>query len=137
MKIPKPILAAFPVLFFVGLLLGNLFFFRTQEQGQKLYALHCSSCHMEKGEGLAGLIPPLKNADWLAQNPEKIACIIRYGQKGKVLVNGITYNHPMPANLKLSDTEIHNLTNFILSNFENQVPKRTFEQIVKDLQSCH
>lgn len=136
MKIPKTILAVFPVLFFVGLLIGNLLFFRTQEQGRQLYIEHCSLCHMENGEGLAGLIPPLKKADWLAKNPEKIACIIRYGQKGEVKVNGITYNHPMPPNLKLSDIEIHNLTNFILSNFENNISKRTFEQIIKDLQTC-
>ncbi len=91
---------------------------------------------MENGEGLAGLIPPLRKADWLAKNPEKIACIIRYGQKEEIQVNGATYNHPMPANLQLSDVEIHNLTNFLLTNFENSLPKRTFEQIVKDLQTC-
>ncbi|MCS6794508.1 MAG: cytochrome c [Raineya sp.] len=137
MRLPKSVLAVFPVLFFIGLLLGNLFFFKTQEQGQKLYAQHCASCHMEKGEGLANLIPPLAEADWLAQNPEKVACIIRYGQTGEVRVNGKTYNHPMPANLQLSDTEIHNITNFILSNFGNKVSKRTFEQITKDLRTCH
>lgn len=137
MKLPKALLAALPVVIFVALLLGNLLYFRTQEQGQRLYRQHCALCHMDNGEGLADLIPPLKNADWLAKNPSKIACVIRYGQQGEIQVNGKTYNHPMPANLELSEVEIHNLVNFLLANFDNRLPKRTLEQISKDLQACH
>lgn len=132
----KIILAALPILFFVGLLIGNLFVFRVKEQGKVLYETHCSSCHMEQGQGLAQLIPPISKSDWIAQNNEKLACIIRYGQQGEVMVNGTLYNQPMPANLKLTDIEIHNLINYIVRNFGNKSPKRSLEQVQQDLNNC-
>jgi mono/diheme cytochrome c family protein len=132
----KIILAALPILFFVGLLIGNLFVFRVKEQGKVLYETHCSSCHMEQGQGLAQLIPPISQSDWIAKNNEKLACVIRYGQQGEVLVNGTAYNQPMPANLKLTDVEIHNLINYIVRNFGNKSPKRSLEQVQQDLNNC-
>lgn len=101
-----------------------------------LYEAHCSNCHMEQGQGLARLIPPISKSDWIAQNNDKLACIIRYGQQGEVIVNGISYNQPMPANLQLTDIEIYNLLNYILRNFGNQSPKRTLEQVRQDLSNC-
>lgn len=132
----KLFLSLLPILFFVGLLLGNLFVFRVKEQGKTLYETHCSSCHMEQGEGLARLIPPISKSDWLAHNTEKLACIIRNGQNGEIIVNGINYNQPMPANPKLTDIEIHNIINYIVRNFGNASPKRSLEQIQQDLNNC-
>ncbi len=91
---------------------------------------------MEQGQGLAQLIPPISQSDWIAQNNERLACVIRYGQQGEVMVNGIIYNQPMPANLKLTDVEIHNLINYIVRNFGNKSPKRSLEQVQQDLNNC-
>jgi len=132
----KMLLAILPVLFFVGLLVGNLFVFRVKEQGKTLYETHCSSCHMEQGQGLAQLIPPISKSDWIANNADKLACIIRYGQQGAIVVNGISYNQPMPANPKLTDIELHNLINYIAQNFGNKTPKRSLEQVQRDLSNC-
>jgi len=132
----KILLAILPVLFFVGLLVGNLFVFRVKEQGQVLYETHCSGCHMEQGQGLAQLIPPISKSDWIANNADKLACIIRYGQQGAIIVNGINYNQPMPANPNLTDIELHNLINYIVRNFGNQTAKRSLGQIQQDLNNC-
>ena len=129
-------MAALPILFFIGLLIGNLFVFRVKEQGKILYETHCSSCHMEQGEGLAQLIPPISKSDWIAKNIENLACVIRYGQNEEILVNGIKYSQPMPANPKLTDVEIHNLINYIVQNFGNKTQKRSLEQIQQDLNNC-
>lgn len=133
----KAILGILPILFFIGLLVGNVFIFKTKEQGKLLYEQHCASCHMEKGEGLAQLIPPISKSDWLAQNPSRLACIIRYGQKGEITVNGVKYNQPMPANERLTEIEIHNLVNYILDNFENTLEKRSLDKIRHDLNNCY
>lgn len=132
----KAWLGVLPVLFFVGLLVGSLFVFKTEEQGKMVYEKHCSGCHMEKGQGLANLIPPIRASDWIAKNPAQIACIIRHGQKGAIQVNGKTYNQPMQANTKLSEVEIYNVVNYLLSNFGNKIPKRSLEEIKTDLESC-
>jgi mono/diheme cytochrome c family protein len=133
----KAILGILPILFFIGLLVGNVFIFKTKEQGKLLYEQHCASCHMEKGEGLAQLIPPISKSDWLAQHPSRLACIIRYGQKGEITVNGVKYNQPMPANERLTEIEIHNLVNYILDNFENTIEKRSLDKIRHDLNNCY
>ncbi|MDX1904727.1 MAG: cytochrome c [Thermonemataceae bacterium] len=130
-------LGSIPVVLFVGLLVGNALFFKTKEQGKLLYEQHCASCHMEKGEGLAQLIPPISKSDWLKNNPSKVACVIMHGQKGAIKVNGREYNQEMPANTQLSEIEIHNLVNYLFTNFENNIEKRTLEQIRQDLTTCN
>lgn len=90
-------------------------------QGQALYKSQCANCHMEDGSGLQGLIPPLANADYLITNKDNIACIIHQGMEGSIVVNGVRYNQQvMPANPKLTDAEITNITNYILTAWGNQ-----------------
>ncbi len=82
-------------------------------QGHSLYDQHCANCHMEEGEGLRQLIPPLAGADFLQQNPAAVVRGIRYGMAGPLVVNGVTYNQPMPENKELSDFQIVNIVNYI------------------------
>ena len=85
----------------------------THQQGHNLYDTHCANCHMEDGGGLRQLIPPLAGADWLAENPEQVVKGIVYGMEGPIVVNGITYNQPMPGNKELTEFQIVNIVNYI------------------------
>ncbi|MEM1358098.1 MAG: cytochrome c [Bacteroidota bacterium] len=82
-------------------------------QGHNLYDQHCANCHMEEGEGLRQLIPPLAGADYLRENPREVVRGIRYGMDGPVIVNGVTYNQPMPGNDELSEFQIVNIVNYL------------------------
>lgn len=124
-------------LLFIALFLLNMWVFSGENKGAKLYQAHCASCHGEKGEGLRQLIPPLNKADFLAQHPEQVACIIRHGMEGPIVVNGVEYNHPMPANPKLSDIEIASLVEYIFSAWDNRLPKRSLAEVRRDLQQCN
>lgn len=84
-----------------------------KNQGQALYEEHCQSCHMEEGQGLGELIPPIKGADWVLQDPALIGCVIKNGMEGPVVVNGTTYNKPMPGNKLLSEVDLANLVNYV------------------------
>jgi nitrite reductase (NO-forming) len=33
--------------------------------GKEVYDVNCITCHMEKGEGMEGVFPPLAKADYL------------------------------------------------------------------------
>ena len=46
--------------------------------GQKLYELHCQTCHMADGKGLGKVVPPLAGADYLLKGGPELACLLRY-----------------------------------------------------------
>ena len=75
---------------------------------------------MEKGEGMGRLIPPLAKSDYLLDNLAEASRIIKYGQKGLIVVNGIEYNQPMPANPKLTNAEIQMLLAYIGNAWGNE-----------------
>src|SRR5687768_14899730 len=72
-------------------------FTNRESEGQQLYVQQCANCHMDDGSGLRGLIPPLAGSDYLVRHREQLACLIRHGQQGEIVVNGVHYNRPMPG----------------------------------------
>jgi len=105
-------------------------------QGQAIYAYKCSNCHMDDGSGLVGNIPPLAQADWLEKHRDEIACVIRYGQQGEVIVNGLTYSGVMQGFPELSDTELTNLANYVLTSWGNDQPPLKPTEIPEMLSRC-
>ncbi|NJC25182.1 c-type cytochrome [Neolewinella antarctica] len=85
----------------------------THKQGHALYDVHCANCHMEQGEGLRQLIPPLAGSDYLRQNPSAVVHGIVHGMQGPMVVNGVMYNQPMPGNKELTEFQIVNIVNYI------------------------
>ncbi|MEM9023087.1 MAG: cytochrome c, partial [Bacteroidota bacterium] len=110
--------------------------YQRTSQGEQLYTNHCANCHGSQGEGLQQLIPPLAGADFLEQQPEKLACIIRYGQETPMMVNGVRYDQPMPANLELTDLQVVNLVNYIRKEWGNDLSFRSADLIREDLRTC-
>lgn len=82
-------------------------------QGERSYAQYCASCHMDDGTGLAGVIPPLAGSETLRNNPDVLPCIIRNGMEGPIVVQGKTYDRPMPGIPQLSETETANIVNYL------------------------
>ncbi len=105
-------------------------------QGQRIYEYHCGNCHMNDGTGLVKVYPPLKNSDYLYNNIDNLPCIIKNGISGEIVVNGITYNEAMLGYPDLSDAEISNLTNYIISKWANSNDPFTFKKIKSSLEKC-
>jgi cytochrome c553 len=105
-------------------------------EGQRLYNLYCANCHQKDGSGLARLYPPLKNSDYLLPNKEKVICAMRYGQKGEIIVNGIAFNQPMPANLQITDLEIAEIATFVYTQFADSVQIITINEVRKIMEKC-
>ena len=91
---------------------------------------------MDGGEGLAGLIPPLAGSDYLIQNRENLACIIRYGLSDTIVVNGKNYSEIMAGNQNLSEIHIANIANYILKAWGNQGQVLRFEEVDASLKAC-
>lgn len=105
------------------------------KQGQGLYEFYCASCHMADGSGLAQLYPPLNGSDWLNENTAKLPHIMRYGIEDTLYVNGQEYTIPMSGLPELSAVEISNITNYILSAWDNELGKMSFKEVQNSLQA--
>ena len=51
-------------------------------EGERVYTAYCSNCHMDDGSGLAALIPPLTDMEYLQANITMLPCIITNGMAG-------------------------------------------------------
>ena len=91
---------------------------------------------MDDGSGLAGNIPPLAQSDYVAQNQEQLACIIRYGMEGPIVVNGKTYQNPMAGIPELSEFEIANVINYINQAWGNDHGYVPLKEIRNSLEEC-
>ena len=106
------------------------------KQGQGLYTSQCANCHMENGSGLEGAIPPLAQSDYIAEDPLRMACIIRYGQQDTIVVNGRTYNQPMAANNLLTEFQITNIINYINHAWGNDYGVVKHQDVRNLLDAC-
>lgn len=104
---------------------------KSMARGKELYNETCITCHLAKGEGLKGAFPPLANADYLMKTPEKAIASIKFGLKGKILVNGISYDGIMP-NPGLSNDEIADIMNYISNSWGNVSKKPMFTAKIVD-----
>jgi mono/diheme cytochrome c family protein len=97
-------------------------------RGQGVYQTYCTSCHMEKGEGLEGVYPPLAKSDYLmADKKRSIAQVIK-GITGEIKVNGKVYNMDMMG-FELSDQETSDVLNYIRNSFGNKGGAVTPEEV--------
>jgi cytochrome c551 len=88
-------------------------------QGKNIYERSCANCHQSNGEGLGKLIPPLNPSDYMLEDIGRTVRIIKYGQSGEIIVNGISYNQPMPANPQLTNLEIAQLVTYLYNIWGN------------------
>lgn len=125
-----------PLLILAGLLIYRYTSGEKYGAGKALYAKHCASCHMEDGSGLRGVIPPLAMADYVNEHAADMACLIRYGMEGEIVVNGRTYNSPMYGHADIKDVEIRNIINYIKNAWGNEGEEIAFKDIEAALESC-
>ncbi|GAB3222352.1 hypothetical protein GCM10027346_00050 [Hymenobacter seoulensis] len=121
----------------VGSTLLSSCFTERKNEGAKLYATHCASCHGDQGQGLQRLIPPVANADYIAKYRAELPCVIRKGLKGPLVVNGVDYNQVMPGHEDLTDSQITNLLNFLQTNWGNKNQPYTIREASELLARCN
>lgn len=109
---------------------------KTYNEGAQLYKKHCSNCHGDDGTGLEELYPPLAKSDMLEVLGVSAACVIKNGLKGKIVVNGITFETGMEPIKNLSAVEITNILNYIHNAWDNKREFIQLSEVEKILESC-
>ena len=97
-------------------------------KGKDIYTSYCMSCHMENGEGLEDVYPPLAKADYMMADKKRMIQQILYGATGPQKVNGKTYNGEMTG-FDLTDQEVSDLSNYIRNSFGNKSKETTPEEV--------
>lgn len=105
-------------------------------QGEQLYNLHCSNCHQKSGKGLGLLYPPLDESDFMDENVSAVICLIKNGRSGELLVNGNSYNQPMPGIPTLTDLEIAEIATFIYNSWSHDEGVIELSRVTKTLSQC-
>ena len=111
----------------VLIITGILFFSFTQkfdlnasvERGKGIYEAQCITCHMDQGQGLEGVYPPVAKSDYLLADKKRAAQQILYGASGEMTVNKTVYASDMPG-FELTDTEVSDVLNYITHSFGNK-----------------
>src|SRR6476660_5455668 len=65
------------------------------ERGKEVYTVQCMTCHLEQGEGIEGVYPPLAKSDYLMADKKRSIDQMLHGLTGEVKVNGKTYDGVM------------------------------------------
>lgn len=101
--------------------------------GRSLFKKHCVACHQAGGVGIEKVFPPLKDSDFLMEDPKRAIHNILKGMRGEITVNGVKYNGIM-APLRLNDAEIVAVVNYVLSDL-NGSELRISEADVKEIRN--
>lgn len=102
------------------------------KRGNDVYSDFCMTCHLPSGEGVKNTYPPLANSDYLKEKREESIRGLKYGLKGKIIVNGKVYNSYM-APLGLGDDEIADVMNYINYSWENKYGEIVTEEEVSKI----
>ncbi len=97
-------------------------------RGKDVYTTYCISCHMEQGEGLENVYPPLAKSDYLMADKKRSIEQILHGASGEIKVKGIIYNTEMLA-VDMTDQEVSDVLNYVRNSFGNKGDAVTPEQV--------
>lgn len=91
---------------------------QSMARGKVIYEERCITCHMESGQGIPSVFPPLASSDFLLKKRKAAIHVVKFGQEGEIEVNGTTYNNYM-APQGLTDAEVADVMNYILNSWGN------------------
>ncbi|MEJ7647201.1 MAG: cytochrome c [Chryseolinea sp.] len=90
------------------------------DRGKEVYSSQCITCHMELGEGIEGVYPPLAKSDYLMADKKRSIDQVLHGLTGEIKVNGVTYDGVMAGYEAMSDVEISDVLNYVRNSFGNK-----------------
>jgi mono/diheme cytochrome c family protein len=99
------------------------------ERGKEVYTAQCMTCHLEQGEGIEGVYPPLAKSDYLMGDKKRAVDQLLHGLTGEVKVNGKSYDGVMNSFETMTDTEISDVLNYVRNSFGNKGAAVTPEEV--------
>lgn len=105
-------------------------------EGEGLYTKYCSNCHQTNGKGLGLVYPPLDKSDFMDNHLDEVICLMKYGRKGELVVNGKMYNQPMPGVPSLTELELAEISTYIYNNWSHSKGIIDVPTVTEAFQRC-
>lgn len=99
-------------------------------RGAALFA-HCAGCHQADGRGVRGFYPPLAGSPIVTGPVEPLLSILLHGLDGPLVLEGITYNQPMPAAPMQSDEDLAAIGTYIRLAWKNSASPLTESDVAR------
>ena len=107
---------------------------KSMESGKSTYSQVCLACHMNEGQGIPNVFPPLAKSDYLMKDVDRNITNLIKGLQGEITVNGKKYNQVMPPS-GLDDADIANVLNYVMNSFGHKAEKMVTEAQVKKVRA--
>jgi nitrite reductase (NO-forming) len=98
------------------------------KRGEEVYIGYCLSCHLDQGQGIESIYPPLAKSDYLTADKKRSIKEVLYGVSGEITVNGKKYNLEMTG-FDLTDEEVSDVLNYIRNSWGNKGPAVTAAEV--------
>ena len=98
-------------------------------RGKDVYTAQCMSCHLEQGEGIENVYPPLAKSDYLMADKKRSINEVLHGLTGPIKVNGVAYDGVMTGFDMMSDQEVSDVLNYVRNSFGNKGAAVTPEEV--------
>jgi len=99
--------------------------------GKIIYLQFCLACHMENGEGVPSLYPPLTQTEYVQGDKTRLIKTVLHGMEGTIEVKGEKYNNIMAKLDYLRDQQIADVLTYVRSNFGNSASAVTAGEVQK------
>ncbi|PTX63095.1 glucose/arabinose dehydrogenase [Kordia periserrulae] len=103
------------------------------KRGEAVYNNYCAQCHLGSGEGVAKVYPPLAGSDWLTEKEIESIRSVKYGLRGEIKVNGVTYRGIMSP-LGLNDKQVADVMNYTSTTWGNETENFYTEEVVSKVE---
>jgi mono/diheme cytochrome c family protein len=90
---------------------------QASEDGQKLYARHCLSCHQADGYGVPNMQPAITGGMWVQADARALASFVLTGGFDSAQRKESESHNVMPAFAQLADTDLAAILTFIRAKF--------------------
>lgn len=107
---------------------------KSMEAGKSIYEGVCLACHMNNGQGIPNVFPPLAESDYLMASVDRNIKNLIQGLQGEITVNGKKYNQVMPAS-GLNDEDIANVLNYVMNSWGNNAEKMVTQKKVAEVRA--
>ena len=71
------------------------------------------------------------------KNFDDVICLMRNGIEGEIVVNGISFNQPMPPKPSLTDIELAEIATYIYNSWDHNKGIIETKEVAEILETCN